>query len=204
MSALEQSIVAGAFADPVHDTQRTFAALMQVMSRPGRVECIASPAMGPQPLYATTAALLQTLADADTPVWFDHASDGDAVRGWLSFQTGAPLADGHGEAAFAVIADAKKLPPLSMFALGSQEYPDRSTTLLVQVPSLDASEALALRGPGIAATALLNVEGLPTGFRAAWAQNNALFPRGVDVVLLAPDSIAGLPRTTRLKAMEAA
>ena len=42
------------------------------------------------------------------------------------------------------------------------------------------------------------MQGLPTGFQRAWAQNHAAFPKGVDVLLGTPTHIVGLPRTTRI------
>ena len=44
---------------------------------------------------------------------------------------------------------------------------------------------------------------VPRHFVAQWKQNRARFPRGVDLILAAPDGIACLPRTTRITQMEA-
>ena len=44
---------------------------------------------------------------------------------------------------------------------------------------------------------------MPRHFVEQWKQNGQRFPRGVDIILAAPDSIACLPRTTRIKTMEA-
>ncbi|MEL6437166.1 MAG: phosphonate C-P lyase system protein PhnH [Pseudomonadota bacterium] len=48
----------------------------------------------------------------------------------------------------------------------------------------------------------IRVSKLPTGFEAQWAENNGLFPRGVDVILATPHALVGLPRTTRLDMAE--
>ncbi|TIV45042.1 MAG: phosphonate C-P lyase system protein PhnH, partial [Mesorhizobium sp.] len=45
--------------------------------------------------------------------------------------------------------------------------------------------------------------GMPRYFVEQWKQNNQRFPRGVDIILAAPSSLACLPRTTRIKTMEA-
>jgi len=39
---------------------------------------------------------------------------------------------------------------------------------------------------------------LPDDFTARWANNRALFPRGVDVILVAGTDIAALPRTVHI------
>jgi alpha-D-ribose 1-methylphosphonate 5-triphosphate synthase subunit PhnH len=113
----------------------------------------------------------------------------------MAFHTGAPRADDPATAAFAFIADSAAAPPFETFALGSQEYPDRSTTLVLQVERLSEGEGLILRGPGIAGSRRLAAAPLPADFLARLADNRAQFPRGVDVLLAAADAVAALPRS---------
>ncbi len=192
-------IVEGGFADPVFASQSVFRAVMDAMARPGTVRAIDANLRPPAPLNPTAAAVALTLADADTPVWLgqDLARD-DAVRGWLAFQTGAPLASLPSEAVFAIAANASALPSLSSFALGTQEYPDRSTTLILQVDSLTGGSALTLRGPGIKDAQTVGPRPLPGHFEMQWRENNALYPRGIDIILAAPDACACLPRMVRI------
>jgi alpha-D-ribose 1-methylphosphonate 5-triphosphate synthase subunit PhnH len=96
------------------------------------------------------------------------------------------------------VSDAAALPALSRFALGSDEYPDRSTTIALAVTSLAGGPVLTLRGPGIKEARTIAPAGLPEGFLGQWADNRALFPRGVDVLLLSGGQVIGVPRTTRL------
>ena len=198
----------GGFADPVFDAQSVFKALMDAMARPGNIMPVRALAAPPAPLSATAAAVALTLCDHDTPLWLDEALAGSsAVRSWLAFHTGAPLVDAPGEAAFALVADVAGLGRLADFAQGSQEYPDRSTTMIVQVDALtgDAgrrhleSGLLLLEGPGIQNAATIAVSPLPESFLAEWQDNRARFPRGVDVVLAAPGAIACLPRTVKIR-----
>ncbi len=92
------------------------------------------------------------------------------------------------------------LPALDRFAFGSNEYPDRSTTLILQVESLTQGQPFELRGPGIEGTAMLRASIQPADLFERLAINAALFPRGIDLVLVADDAIVALPRTTRLAA----
>jgi alpha-D-ribose 1-methylphosphonate 5-triphosphate synthase subunit PhnH len=120
------------------------------------------------------------------------------VTDWLRFHTGAPIIASPAEAMFTLVADAAALPPLAEFAMGTDEYPDRSTTLILGVATLDAGAPLTLRGPGIKDTVSFAPSPLPPGFVAQWADNRAKFPRGVDVIFVAKGQVAGLPRSTRI------
>ena len=77
------------------------------------------------------------------------------VAKWLKFHTGAPVIADSSICSFALIGDASALPALDRFAFGSNEYPDRSTTLILQVESLTEGSRFELRGPGIDGTAVL-------------------------------------------------
>ena len=99
-----------------------------------------------------------------------------------------------------MIGDPENLPALDRFAFGSNEYPDRSTTLILQVESLTQGPRFELRGPGIDGTAMLHALIQPHDLFERLAINAALFPRGIDVVLVHDDAIVAIPRTTRLVA----
>jgi alpha-D-ribose 1-methylphosphonate 5-triphosphate synthase subunit PhnH len=57
-----------------------------------------------------------------------------------------------------------------------------------------------LRGPGIDGSAVLRATIEPADLFERLGINAALFPRGIDVVLVADDAIVAIPRTTRLAA----
>lgn len=194
-----QQVVEGGFADPVFAAQTVFRAVMDAMARPGTVRRIETDVRPPAPLNAAAAAVMLTLADADTPIWLgpDLARE-EAVRGWLAFQTGASLTTLPSDAAFAIVANTAATPTLTGFALGTQEYPDRSTTLILQVDALTGGDVLTLSGPGIETTRTLAPRPLPGHFGMQWREVNALYPRGLDLILAAPDAVACLPRTVRI------
>lgn len=201
---MESARIEGGFAAPVLDGQKTFRTIMDAMARPGTIGKLLPGANPPAPLSTTAAAIALTLCDHDTPIWLDPALKGvENVLAWLSFQTGAPLAHTPVDAHFALIADPAMMIALENFAQGSQDYPDRSTTLILQVDRLHGGVPLLLEGPGIERTAHLSPDPLPHHFTEQWKQNNSRFPRGVDVILAAPDAIACLPRTTRISKTKA-
>jgi alpha-D-ribose 1-methylphosphonate 5-triphosphate synthase subunit PhnH len=194
----------GGFADPVFNAQTVFRAVMDAMARPGSVQPLPVFARPPAPLSATAGAVALSLCDNDTPLWLDPPLQAEAsVKAWLGFHTGAPLANTPADAHFALIANPKEMAALDGFAQGTQEYPDRSTTLILLVDDLASGPSLLLEGPGIEKTSMIAPPGMPRHFVEQWKQNNQRFPRGVDIILAAPGSLACLPRTTRIKTMEA-
>jgi alpha-D-ribose 1-methylphosphonate 5-triphosphate synthase subunit PhnH len=192
------------FTDKVKSAQSTFRAVMEAMARPGSIQRVAAEAGTPAPMMRGTAAIALTLFDHDTPIWLDPMmSETSEVAKWLKFHTSAPVVADSSICSFALIGDAGALPDLSRFALGTNEYPDRSTTLIVQVEDLTKGEHYELRGPGIDGSAALRATIEPKNLFERLVANAALFPRGVDIVLVADDAIVAIPRTTRLVVREA-
>ena len=195
--------VEGGFDNPPLASQSVFRAVMDAMARPGSIRRCLSLTVPPAPLSAVAGAVVLTLCDHDTPLWLDPALEASPdIRAWLGFHCGSPIARIPADAHFALVADAANLIALENFSQGTQEYPDRSTTLILQVASLSGGRGLLFEGPGIEATASLAPNPLPRHFSEQWRQNNARFPRGVDLILASPEGVACLPRTTRIRATE--
>jgi alpha-D-ribose 1-methylphosphonate 5-triphosphate synthase subunit PhnH len=187
------------FADKVLAAQSTFRSVMEAMARPGRVQRITARAGTPSPLMHGTAAIALTLFDHDTPIWLDHRmAEAVSVTRWIKFHTVAPVIADSSLSQFALIGDGAALPDLDRFCLGSNEYPDRSTTLILQVESLAEGPGYVLQGPGIDGTTVLRATMAPGNLFERLAVNATLFPRGIDVVLVHDDAIVAIPRTTRL------
>lgn len=187
------------FADKVLSAQCTFRSVMDAMARPASVNRIAPVVGTPGTMMRSTAAIALTLFDHDTPLWLDEemAASSDVVK-WVKFHTGAPMISEPSVCSFALIANGNKLPALDRFALGTNEYPDRSTTLIVQVESLSVGETFRLRGPGIDGVTALQASFEPADLFERLQINEVLFPRGIDVVLVSDDAIVAIPRTTRI------
>jgi alpha-D-ribose 1-methylphosphonate 5-triphosphate synthase subunit PhnH len=180
------------FADPVSGAQGCFRAVLEAMSRPGSVHVVGEGLTPPAPLGQAMGAVLLALVDGETPLALDGCA---AARDWLVFHTGAPVVDALGDAAFVA---ATAMPDLGALGSGSDEGPEESATLVVQVAGFGRGRKLVLAGPGLKAPGVLEVDGLPEGFVAAWARNHALFPRGVDIILCAGNQVAALPRSVRI------
>jgi alpha-D-ribose 1-methylphosphonate 5-triphosphate synthase subunit PhnH len=187
---LTAETLGGGFDDAPIQSSRAFRAALDAMARPGRIHEIGG-AAPPAPLSVAAGTLLLTLADGTTPVHLAGHADCDAVRGWITFHTGAPLVPA--EAAVFALGRWADLAPQGRFAIGTPEYTDRAATLIVEVPVLKA-EGPALTGPGIRTRARLTLPD-PEAFRA----NHALFPLGFDAFLTCGNRLAGLPRSTRVE-----
>ena len=182
----------GGFAEAPVQSAHAFRASLDALARPGSLQTLAG-ATPPAPLSVAAGVLVLTLCDGTTPVHLSGAHDCPSLRDWITFHTGAPLV-GAEQAVFA-IGTWHALQPVSRFAIGQPDYPDRSATLIVEMPAL-AAKGPRLTGPGIKDTAHLS---LPE--TAAFIANRALFPLGFDCFFTAGAQVAGLPRSTIVEAV---
>jgi alpha-D-ribose 1-methylphosphonate 5-triphosphate synthase subunit PhnH len=191
-------MIGAAFADPVLQAQSTFRAILDALARPGTVQPLGEAVDAPAPLSAGAAAVALTLCDHDTPVWLDSGLRANDVAEWLRFHCGCPIVENPGDAAFALVRDIENLPPFEAFNLGTAEYPDRSTTIVLQVEAFASGTQFTLQGPGIRGRKSFCAEPLPADLAERLTANRALFPRGVDLLLVTQNAIAGLPRSVRI------
>lgn len=194
-----ETMIAPGFADPVFQSQAAFRALLAALSEPGTLQSVAAEIAPPEGLATATATALLTLADYETPVWLPEALCNGPAGAWLRFHCAAALVETPAEAAFAVIDGLADEPKLSTFNLGTDQFPDRSTTVIVQVPGLEGGPALTLAGPGILGSCNIAPQGLRPGFTDELRENGALYPLGVDVLLAHGESLIGLPRSTQVE-----
>lgn len=190
------------FADPTRDAQRAFRAVLDAMAHPARSFPLAGPADPPAALGPGLAAISLTLLDEDCAVWLGGALAGDdEVAAWLAFHTGARRVNAAATAGF-VIAGPSAMPPLASLALGTDEAPHLSATVVLDIRGCAGAARFTARGPGIDGTAALAAPWAPDGFADAWHRNTQAFPRGVDLLLVDEDTVAALPRTTQLTAAD--
>ena len=194
-----ETMIAPGFSDPVFQSQAAFRALLAALSEPGTLQCVAAEIAPPEGLATATATALLTLADYETPVWLPEALRNGPAGAWLRFHCGAALVDDPTEAAFAVVDGAADAPKLSAFNLGTDQFPDRSTTVIVQVAALEGGPALTLAGPGILGSRNIAPQGLRSGFTNELRENGTLYPLGVDVLLAHGTGLIGLPRSTQIE-----
>ena len=180
-----------AFADPVLDSQACFRAILEAMSRPGRVQRLDALPEVPPGLSPAAGAVVLALVDAETTLALNAGAEAAA---WARFHCGAALL-APCEARFVLDASAQ----LQDLIAGSDEEPELGATWIIEVTSLTEGHGWRLTGPGIRAAHHLRVDGAPEDFVAQWRSNRTRFPRGVDVILCASDRIACLPRTVAIE-----
>jgi alpha-D-ribose 1-methylphosphonate 5-triphosphate synthase subunit PhnH len=194
-----ETMIAPGFSDPVFQSQAAFRALLAALSEPGTLQQVAGEIAPPEGLAAATATALLTLADYETPVWLPEGLRNGPAGAWLRFHCAATLVDEPAEAAFAVIDGAANEPKLSAFNPGTDQFPDRSTTVIVQVVGLEGGPTVTLAGPGILGSRNIAPQGLRPGFTGELRDNGALYPLGVDVLLAQGAGLIGLPRSTQIE-----
>ena len=182
----------GGFADGPIQSAQAFRAILDAFARPGSITTLRG-AAPLAPLSIAAGVALLTLTDPTTPLHLAGAADCAQVRDWVAFHTGAPLV-GPEDATFA-LGTWPALQPVTRFAVGLPDYPDRSATLIVEMDRL-TNHGPVLTGPGIETAAWLSLPET-AAFRANWA----LFPLGFDCLFICGDRIAGLPRSTKVEAI---
>lgn len=200
-----------AFKDAVHDSQHCFRQLLKAMSEPGQtVSLDRCPGFGS--MHSATTQTLLTMADNVTPIWLSpsFATDQPIIDN-LRFYCGSSIASSPEHATFAVISamDTTSFDwSAAQFNLGSEEYPDQSTTVLVEFEGQlkgqtdeHKGQTVLLSGPGIESTQRLNITGAPEAFVKFLIQRQErfTFPLGVDLLLISHSQVVAIPRTTKVE-----
>ncbi|ATG38474.1 phosphonate C-P lyase system protein PhnH [Phaeobacter piscinae] len=188
-SQTQASHFSGGFTAPPIQSAKAFRAAMTAMARPGEIKAITG-ATPPEGLSVAAGCLLLTLCDPDTGLYLASDVDRPAVRDWITFHTGALFV--RPEQADFAIGGWSALAPLDCYRIGTSEYPDRSATLIVELPCFDTPNA-ELRGPGIKASTEV---WLPDA--GPFQANSMLFPLGFDTYFTAGSQISALPRSSRI------
>jgi alpha-D-ribose 1-methylphosphonate 5-triphosphate synthase subunit PhnH len=188
------------FGDPVFVAQHVFRSAMMALAGPGSIHRLTAEIRPPAPLTPGLAALALCLCDFETMVWLDDQLTAPDVVSFLRFHTGARFVDNRHQATFAFVRDADRLSDLQGFSIGTLEYPDRSTTLVIEVCHLliDTVSGLVLSGPGIEGQVRLDAGPAIRRLKSCFVDNHNLFPRGIDAMFVAGDKIAAVPRSTQI------
>jgi len=203
ISPTDTVVPAPGFDDPSRAAQATFRAVLDALANPGRQFTIDGAPAAPAPLSPGLGALALTLLDDDCTVWLDpDLAAAPAVRAWLTFHTGVRVTDDAASARFVMATTTASLPPLDELSTGTDEAPHESATVLLAARTGGPTTRFVGRGPGIETTQVVEIPAGRSDFAQMWHRNTAIFPRGVDLVIVTDDHVVGLPRTTRLVPQE--
>lgn len=176
--------------DPITDTQATFRALVEAMSRPGTIH--------PVPTSPADHAVISTLVDHEVSCHTDDVRTREALAdaGRLTTAEIGSAAIVHSVGPLSV--------PHTQLAQGTDIEPSMGATVIYRIDALahdppDGGVSLTLRGPGVDGARQLGVMGLPVSEFSAIAGVQAGYPRGIDVVLCAPGAVAALPRSVTME-----
>tara|TARA_R110000868_G_scaffold14669_4_gene67927 strand:+ start:3498 stop:4100 length:603 start_codon:yes stop_codon:yes gene_type:complete len=190
----------GGFAPTTLDSQSVFRVVLDVLSRPGTIGRVPDRSDGPpEPLDTATAAVALCLFDHDTKIWLGDGIACMDVYEYLKLHCSCPLIKSGLSADFALLGAAGGVPGLGQFNPGTDTYPDRSTTLVVQVADIDGGAPIHLTGPGIETEATLRVAGMPDYFWQQRRDQQDAFPCGVDLIFTCGDRLVALPRSTEIE-----
>lgn len=212
------------FAAPVHDAQQVFRAVLEAMARPLQPQALKVPLAPPAPLSPEMGAVVLALCDEQTPLWCDgDLGAAGEVEAWIRFHTGTRFVEDPGDALFHLASRPSTVPPFETLPQGTDEEPHLSATVIVDAARVedgdeeeaeekaeagpaegtaaDATVPRTATGPGIRSPLKWDGHGLPAEFLTARAEQEASFPRGVDVLIIGRGLVQGLPRTTMLTAV---
>ena len=187
------------FIDASRDSARCFRTLLDALSRPGRVLEFSVPHPSVGELHPASILVALTLTDHESPIWLDQTLNSDPVKEFIRFHCGAPIIEDPSQASFGFFASYPDFGSLPEFNIGTPDYPDCSTTLILQVDGFEAEINSILKGPGIKDTQEFGVKGLGNNFWEWQATNQNMFPLGLDVIFTSGHQVAALPRSVRVE-----
>jgi phosphonate C-P lyase system protein PhnH len=123
------------FDNPALGSQQTFRSILAAMDHPGQLVTIREIPQAPDVLNSASAATCLTLLDYETPVWTDVDRKSPAIS-WLQSGCGGAVVTETCMANFAIITKPAAMPALDRFRVGQYEYPDKATTIVVQVDDI--------------------------------------------------------------------
>lgn len=197
------STLAQGFENVGRDSQIIFRQIMGSFARPGLPVEI-SPLVKPSPEFDVSVAgsLLMALMETGTALYLPNEAQISNWANYLKFHTSCVLTPECQNAEFIWIQDGAHLPSLLSCALGSVEFPETSSTLIIDVNGIEINsesmDAKVWTGPGIKEPIQIDIQGISTAFWREREELRQMYPCGVDVIFCSSTQIVSLPRSTRI------
>ena len=195
--------------DEVFDSQATFRALLDSMSRPGKI-CqipLRSYEAPPQGFCPPALSILKTLCDHRVSFSLGAAHEKPEWIRYLEVNLATPFQPVV-NADFVLFDGESFSDDFARLRRGSLEFPESSATALLSVTRLLGEAAqgagpictLFLAGPGVKGRVRVSVAGFDPAYATERERTNRLYPLGVDIFLFdAEGRVAGIPRTSTVE-----
>ncbi|MDK1483227.1 phosphonate C-P lyase system protein PhnH, partial [Sinorhizobium sp. 6-117] len=151
-------------SEAVQLAQASFRSILRAFSHPGKI--VAAPRMSQTvgPMSEGMLSAVLCLLDGEVSTWLDPAFRTSEIEEFLRLRMGVSVSPDPTDVDFALIGDAQEMPDLRTFRAGTLMEPNRSATLLIQLPSLVGGTPISLCGPGIKNAVSVAPSGLPPWF----------------------------------------
>ena len=183
--------------DAAPGSQQTFRAIFAAMEHPGRLVTIHENPYAPDVLNSASAAVCLTLLGYETPVWTDADLNSPAIS-WLQLGCESSVVTETCMAYYAIITKPACMPALNFFRIGPFEYPEKETTIIVQVDDIIPATGTDHSNVVTYKTAWLEFKGITEKFWIQWRQLSRLNPPGINIFITCDDVLVALPRIKRI------
>ena len=96
---------------------------------------------------------------------------------------------------FAIVTKPATMPALDSFRVGPYEYPDKATTIVIQVDDILPAAVNKYRNILFDNIVQLDLKGVPNTFWNQWRQLSGLYPLGIDIFFTCDDVLIDLPKS---------
>lgn len=178
--------------DPVADTQQTFRAMVDAMSRPGTIHTV--------PAGPADHAVVITLVDNEVTFHTADESLSSALAA-ANRLTAAPI-----DEADIIHLGNQRAVSLDDANQGTLKEPSDGATVIYRVEAIHETARsddtnIKVCGPGVPDRRVIGVDGIPSDVLRTIADVNTAFPRGLDVVIAAEETVTAIPRSTTLEVL---
>lgn len=181
--------------DSVHDGRTAFLACMRALCAPGTpIELPVGPKVCEHPELDRAAAVLLALLDRGLALGSCGGDAAHRVAATVRAETGAGAADV--DAADWVLVHGPAASAISHAPRGTRRTPQAGATLVIA--TAEEARPMSLSGPGLLHPATFFVPLDAVAVHALTAANSAQ-PAGVDVLLVTPECLIGLPRSVSIR-----
>jgi len=193
--------------DDVFDSQASFRALLDAMSRPGILFQVPRLSYRARPpgFCPPALSILKTLCDHKVSFSLGGAIETAEWVQYLEVNTASPF-QAVDKADYVLFDGSVFDGDFARLRKGTPEFPERSATAVLSVRHLSedsmdgAACSMVMTGPGVKTRASVAAAGLDPRYVMERGKANRLYPLGIDLILVDGEGrVAGIPRTSTVE-----